>query len=112
MRDLFGTVGVTPEVLAEVLGERLGSDQSRVRQALSEGWLRPLGPTPKKPVYPPTGQVAGDEDPIGYEALGNLVFDMLDDLLQQAFLGGPVLSQVKIGTVQKSHDDASPVVIL
>lgn len=55
LRDLFGSVAVTPEVLAEVFCEPGVSDQGRIRQALAEEWLRPLDLTPTEPAYPHLG---------------------------------------------------------
>jgi predicted nucleic acid-binding protein len=55
LRDLFGSVAVTPEVLAEVFCEPEVSDQGRIRQALAEKWLRPLDLTPTEPAYPHLG---------------------------------------------------------
>jgi len=55
LRALFGSVWLTPEVLAEVLSERHHSDQARIRPALAQAWLRPLGPSPTEPAYPHLG---------------------------------------------------------
>lgn len=55
LTELFGLVHVTPEVLAEILTKRGGTDEVLLEQALNFGVLEPLGTSPATPAYPHLG---------------------------------------------------------
>ena len=56
LRELFGVVALTPEVVAEIFAGKGGNDEVLVRQALAGGWLKPLGASPAEPRYPHLGE--------------------------------------------------------
>jgi len=55
LRELFGIVAVTSEVVREVFASKGGDDEVLIRKAIDEGWLQRLGTSLTEPHYPHLG---------------------------------------------------------
>jgi predicted nucleic acid-binding protein len=56
LRELFGSVGITPEVVEEILVDKGSDDERCIRRAMTEGWLFRLEKSRTKPTYPQLGE--------------------------------------------------------
>lgn len=55
LRELFGHVTVTSEVMDEIFAGKGGGDEALIQKAIDEGWLRRLDASLREPHYPHLG---------------------------------------------------------